>query len=40
MMGEPAVDLHMLNVIVGDMAASLEFYGRLGVVVRRAAQLM
>ncbi len=33
MMGEPAVDLHMLNVIVGDMAASLEFYRRLGVVV-------
>jgi catechol 2,3-dioxygenase-like lactoylglutathione lyase family enzyme len=24
-------DLHMLNLIVGDMAASLEFYGRLGV---------
>ncbi len=32
-MGEPAVDLHMLNVIVGDMAASLEFYRRLGVAV-------
>lgn len=24
-------DLHMLNVVVGDMAATLEFYRRLGV---------
>ena len=32
-MGEPAADLHMLNVIVRDMAASLEFYRRLGVSV-------
>jgi uncharacterized glyoxalase superfamily protein PhnB len=32
-MGEPAADLHMLNVIVADMAASLEFYRRLGVAV-------
>jgi len=24
-------DLHMLNVIVGDMAASLDFYRRLGI---------
>jgi catechol 2,3-dioxygenase-like lactoylglutathione lyase family enzyme len=27
-------DLHMLNVIVGDMRASLEFYRRLGVMPR------
>jgi catechol 2,3-dioxygenase-like lactoylglutathione lyase family enzyme len=26
-----APDLHMLNVVVGDMAGSLEFYRRLGV---------
>jgi uncharacterized glyoxalase superfamily protein PhnB len=26
-------DLHMLNVVVGDMAASLDFYARLGVAV-------
>ncbi len=32
-MSEPPADLHMLNVIVSDMAASLEFYRRLGVVV-------
>jgi uncharacterized glyoxalase superfamily protein PhnB len=30
-MSEP--DLHMLNVVVGDMAASLAFYRRLGVAV-------
>jgi uncharacterized glyoxalase superfamily protein PhnB len=30
-MNEP--DLHMLNVVVGDMAASLAFYRRLGVAV-------
>jgi uncharacterized glyoxalase superfamily protein PhnB len=29
--GQP--DLHMLNLVVGDMAASLEFYRRLGVAV-------
>jgi len=28
-----APDLHMLNVVVGDMAASVEFYRRLGVPV-------
>lgn len=28
-----APDLHMLNVIVGDMAATLDFYRRLGVAV-------
>jgi catechol 2,3-dioxygenase-like lactoylglutathione lyase family enzyme len=32
-MSEPPADLHMLNVIVSDMAASLEFYRRLGVAV-------
>jgi len=26
-------DLHMLNVVVGDMAASLDFYRRLGIAV-------
>jgi uncharacterized glyoxalase superfamily protein PhnB len=31
-MSEPP-DLHMLNVVVADMAASLEFYRRLGVAV-------
>jgi catechol 2,3-dioxygenase-like lactoylglutathione lyase family enzyme len=31
-MSEAAPDLHMLNVIVGDMPASLDFYRRLGVV--------
>jgi catechol 2,3-dioxygenase-like lactoylglutathione lyase family enzyme len=30
-MSESASDLHMLNVIVGDMPASLEFYRLLGV---------
>jgi catechol 2,3-dioxygenase-like lactoylglutathione lyase family enzyme len=30
-MSERAPDLHMLNVIVGDMAASVDFYRRLGV---------
>jgi uncharacterized glyoxalase superfamily protein PhnB len=29
-MSDNAPDLHMLNVIVGDMTASLDFYGRLG----------
>ena len=32
-MAESTPDLHMLNVIVADMAASLEFYRRLGVAV-------
>jgi catechol 2,3-dioxygenase-like lactoylglutathione lyase family enzyme len=30
-LSEAAPDLHMLNVIVGDMQASLDFYRRLGV---------
>jgi len=30
-MSDPSPDLHMLNVVVGDMAASLEFYRRLGI---------
>jgi catechol 2,3-dioxygenase-like lactoylglutathione lyase family enzyme len=32
-MSDSAPDLHMLNVIVDDMSASLDFYRRLGVVV-------
>jgi len=32
-MSDSRADLHMLNVIVGDMAASLDFYRRLGVAV-------
>jgi uncharacterized glyoxalase superfamily protein PhnB len=32
-MSDSPPDLHMLNVIVGDMAASLGFYARLGVPV-------
>jgi catechol 2,3-dioxygenase-like lactoylglutathione lyase family enzyme len=32
-MSDGAPDLHMLNLVVGDMAASLEFYRRLGVSV-------
>ena len=32
-MSDDAPDLHMLNVLVGDMAASLDFYRRLGVAV-------
>jgi uncharacterized glyoxalase superfamily protein PhnB len=32
-MSDAAPDLHMLNVVVGDMAATLEFYRRLGVTV-------
>jgi catechol 2,3-dioxygenase-like lactoylglutathione lyase family enzyme len=32
--GDSQPDLHMLNVIVGDMQASLEFYRRLGVTPR------
>lgn len=30
-MSEPGSDLHMLNVVVADMPASLDFYRRLGV---------
>jgi uncharacterized glyoxalase superfamily protein PhnB len=30
-MSDTPPDLHMLNVVVGDMAASVEFYRRLGV---------
>jgi catechol 2,3-dioxygenase-like lactoylglutathione lyase family enzyme len=33
-MSDSTPDLHMLNVIVGDMQASLEFYRRLGVTPR------
>jgi uncharacterized glyoxalase superfamily protein PhnB len=32
-MSESRPDLHMLNVVVSDMAASLDFYRRLGIVV-------
>src|SRR5262245_32809485 len=32
-MSESTPDLHMLNVVVGDMAASLDFYRRLGIAV-------
>jgi uncharacterized glyoxalase superfamily protein PhnB len=32
-MTENSPDLHMLNVVVADMAASLDFYRRLGVAV-------
>ncbi|MGH9211961.1 MAG: VOC family protein [Acidimicrobiales bacterium] len=32
-MSDPPANLHMLNVVVTDMTASLEFYRRLGVVV-------
>jgi catechol 2,3-dioxygenase-like lactoylglutathione lyase family enzyme len=32
-MNESAPDLHMLNVIVGDISATLDFYRRLGVAV-------
>jgi uncharacterized glyoxalase superfamily protein PhnB len=31
-MGSDAPDLHMLNLLVGDIQASIEFYRRLGVV--------
>lgn len=31
MTSDSAPDLHMLNVVVGDMTASLDFYRRLGV---------
>lgn len=32
-MSESPADLHMLNVVVADMAASLDFYRRLGAAV-------
>lgn len=32
-MSDAAPDLHMLNLVVSDMAASVEFYRRLGVAV-------
>jgi len=32
-MSESPPDLHMLNVVVGDMPASLGFYRRLGIAV-------
>ena len=32
-MSDSVPDLHMLNVVVRDMAASLDFYARLGVAV-------
>src|SRR6266568_152425 len=32
-MSDNAADLHMLNVVVSDMEASLDFYRRLGVAV-------
>lgn len=38
MMSDDAPDLHMLNVVVGDMAASLDFYRRLGVAVPGASE--
>lgn len=33
MMSDTPPDLHMLNLVVGDMPASLDFYRRLGVAV-------
>jgi uncharacterized glyoxalase superfamily protein PhnB len=36
-MSDSTPDLHMLNVIVGEMPASLDFYRRLGVTVPDAA---
>src|SRR5688572_26454959 len=30
-MSDTAPDLHMLNLVVGDMAATIDFYRRLGV---------
>jgi catechol 2,3-dioxygenase-like lactoylglutathione lyase family enzyme len=35
-MSDNAADLHMLNVVVADMEASLDFYRRLGVAVPAA----
>jgi catechol 2,3-dioxygenase-like lactoylglutathione lyase family enzyme len=36
-MSDGSPDVHMLNVVVADMAASLEFYHRLGVTVPEGA---
>jgi uncharacterized glyoxalase superfamily protein PhnB len=36
-MSDGPPDLHMLNVVVADMAASIEFYRRLGVAVPEGA---
>jgi catechol 2,3-dioxygenase-like lactoylglutathione lyase family enzyme len=36
-MSERPADLHMLNLVVGDMTATLDFYRRLGVPVPPAA---
>jgi uncharacterized glyoxalase superfamily protein PhnB len=36
-MSERPADLHMLNLVVGDMTASLDFYRRLGVATPPAA---
>ena len=33
MSSDNPADLHMLNVIVRDMAASLDFYQRLGIAI-------
>jgi uncharacterized glyoxalase superfamily protein PhnB len=35
-MSDSPPDLHMLNLVVEDMAASLDFYRRLGIAVPRA----
>jgi len=32
-MSDRPPDLHMLNLVVGDMSASLDFYRRLGIAV-------
>jgi len=37
LMSDSAPDLHMLNVLVDDMSASLDFYRRLGVVLPAGA---
>ena len=37
-MSDPAPDLHMLNLVVRDMAASTSFYRRLGVAVAEGAE--
>jgi catechol 2,3-dioxygenase-like lactoylglutathione lyase family enzyme len=36
-MSEPTPDLRTLNLVVRDMAASIDFYGRLGVAVPASA---
>jgi uncharacterized glyoxalase superfamily protein PhnB len=37
-MSDGAPDLHMLNLVVGDMSASVEFYRRLGVTVSQGEE--